>query len=620
MSATEYDVNLRDIFFVLFEQLNAKEVCEFDKYKEFAEEDFKMILEEATKFAKEVVAPANRPGDEEGAQFIDGKVKVPEAYQDVYKQYCEAGWIGMAGSPDYGGQGLPKTITMSASEIFTGANCSFSLYNMLTTGAAHIIEHWCDEKTKQLYLPKMYSGQWSGTMVLTEPHAGSDLGIIKSTAKPVEGEDYYLIEGSKIFISAGDQDLTENIVHLVLAKLPDAPPGTKGISLFLVPKYRVNEDGSLGEFNDVNCVRIEHKHGINGSATAQLSFGDNGDCRGWLIGEPHTGMKIMFEMMNEARIEVGVQGATHAAAAYLYARDYAKERLQGAKLSERKNPEAPRVPIIEHPDVRRMLLHMKVYAEGLRALLYSAAKYADYALNHPDEKVRELNQDKLDLLTPICKAYGSEMGLEIVNLGMQVMGGVGYTKDYPMEQLLRDTRIATIYEGTNGIQALDLFGRKLQMKRGALFQEYMEELGELINKLREDETLGGYAKTLDEMRGELTATTMQLGAAAMQGNLEGAATWAVPYLRSFGDIVMGYQLLWQADIAKTKLEERLKAAGIDPNDKEAVEAHIAESEESKFYAGKLDNIRYFYSVILPETKARLQAISKADTVAMDAHF
>jgi len=617
MSATEYDVNLRDIFFILFEQLGMDELLKLDAFKDFESADARVILEEATKFAKEVVNPLNRPGDEEGCHFENGKVSTPKGFKELYKQYCEAGWLAMTGNPEYGGQGMPRMLSMPVSDIFTGANCSFALYHMLTVGAYHVINHFMDEEMKQLVLPKMYSGVWSGTMVLTEPQAGSDLSQVKTTATPVPGENTYLIEGSKLFITAGDQDMSQNVIHMVLARLPEAPAGTKGISLFLVPKYRFNADGTLGEFNDVNVVRIEHKHGITGSATCQMAFGDAGACKGYLVGQPHSGMKIMFQMMNEARLEVGVQGMTHGAAAYMYARAFADDRIQGGALTA-KDPQGPRVPIVQHPDVRRMLMHLKAYSEGMRAFIYGVAKNIDLANNHPDPEVRERNQDILELLTPICKAYGSDYGLELANTAIQLYGGVGYTKEYPVEQLSRDTRIATIYEGTNGIQALDLFGRKLTLKKGALYKTYMKEVTQYAMGVKDHATLGAYAGQLLELCQVLSDTTMKLGAAAMGGNLEGAATWAVPYLYSLGDTVMAYNILQQAVIADAKLNTRLAEAGVNTADKAAVRAAIANSEESKFYAGKLDNLKYFYRVVLPMTRARIGVVGQADPMAMEA--
>jgi len=619
MSATEYDVNLRDIYFILFEQLGMADVLGIDKYKDYEVDDLKMILDEAAKFAKGVVAPHNSIADEKGCHWEDGNVTTPEGMKAIYQQYAESGWIGMAGAQEYGGQGMPKMVSMAASDIFTGAHTAFALYHMLTVGAGHILEAWCDEATKQKYLPNMYSGKWSGTMVLTEPQAGSDLGAVKATAKPVDGEDYYLVEGSKLFITAGDHDMSENIIHMVLARTPGAPAGTKGISLFLVPKYRVNDDGSNGDHNDVHCVRIEHKHGINGSATSQMSFGDNGECRGWLIGEENIGMKIMFLMMNEARIEVGVQGMTGAASSYMYAREYAKERTQGSRITDRAK-DAAKVPIIEHADVRRMLLHIRAYAEGMRAMLYASAKNADLAHNATDEKERERNQFALELLTPICKAYGSDFGLEAAGMAVSVYGGVGYTKEYPVEQVVRDTRIATIYEGTNGIQALDLLGRKLMMKGGALFQSYMKELMTFCAKTKEHERLGQYATQLEDIAGALTGTVMQLGAAAMGGNLEGAATWSQPFLHAFGDVVLGYQHLQQAVVADGVLQKRYTDAGVDGSDKAAVKAHWEDSEESKFYATKLGNLQYWYGWVLPQTKTKLDLVSKCDTMAIDTVF
>ena len=393
----------------------------------------------------------------------DGKVTVPKCYHDAYKKYVEAGWLCPTQPPDVGGQGMPVVMATANLEHCYAANFAFLMYPGLTHGAAGLIEHFGTEELKNKYMYKMYAGQWTGTMCLTEPGAGSDVGALKTTAKRLP-DGTFSITGTKCFISCGDHDLAENIIHPVLARIEGDPPGTGGISIFIVPKYRVNADGSLGELNDVHTGNIEHKMGIKGSATCTLNFGDEGKCIGELLGKEREGMKIMFLMMNEARLEVGMQGLGHASAALEHAIAYAKERIQSVPVWEMKNPDAKAVPIIQHPDVRRDLLWMKAHVEGIRALNYFAAYCMDMAKAIPAE--REKWQGFVELLTPVCKAYSSDKAMEVCSKAIDVYGGYGYCQEYPVEQYMRDCKIACLYEGTNGIQALDLVGRKLGQKKG----------------------------------------------------------------------------------------------------------------------------------------------------------
>ena len=484
----DYLVDFRDVQFVLYEMLGVDKLCEREKYQDFNKEIMDMVLEQGLKFSKEILAPINDVADKEGCKFEDGKVSMPQCFHDAYKQYCEGGWAGISSSPDFGGQGMPSAIGIAVAEFFIGSCCSFGMTPGLSRGSAGLIESFGSDELKAIYCEKMYTGEWAGTMCLTEPQAGSAVGDLKTTAKK-KGDDW-IINGTKSFITSGDHDLTENIIHLVLARTEGAPAGIKGISLFVVPKFRVNDDGSLGELNDVVCGNIEHKMGIHASSTCTLNFGDNDACVGYLVGEECAGIKCMFQLMNEARIGVGMQGMGQAGAVYMGALAYAKERIQGVEITEMRNVDAPRVPIIDHPDIRRMLMLMKAYTEGCRALLYQTAYYVDLAETAADEEEKEGYEMMIDLLTPICKAYSTDVAFRVSEWGIQVLGGYGYCSEYPMEQYMRDIKILSIYEGTNGIQALDLLGRKIAMKGGMLFMKYVMELNDFIEANKEHARVG----------------------------------------------------------------------------------------------------------------------------------
>ena len=614
---SDYRVDERDIRFVLYEQLEVdKKLQEIPDYAEFGKDMYDMVINEAIKFAVNEVAPVNRCGDLEGGRFENGKAYVPSCYHDVYKKYVEGGWIGLVSDPEYGGQGMPETLGVTVSEIFAGASLAFSMYPGLTAEAAKLILHYGSDEMKKIYVPRMLSGEWQGTMCLTEPDAGSDVGNSKTKAIKKDGK--YFIEGQKIFISSGDHDMTENHIHLVLARLEGAPPGTKGLSLFLVPKYKVNPDGSLGEFNDVNLVSIEHKMGINGSITATLSFGENGKCEGYLIGEENQGIKYMFLMMNGARIGTGILAMANAAAAYLDALDYAHERKQGSHWTQFKDPTAPRVPIVEHPDVRRMLLQMKATVEGLRSLLYHVGLYSDLAEKHPDEKVREHYQDLLDLLTPIAKAYSSDQAFRVAELAVQTYGGYGYTKEYMVEQYLRDIKITSIYEGANGIQAMDLLFRKMTLHGGRLFMRFMTELNKFIETHQDEEKMKDFISKLAAARDSLVKIAMQYQQDAGSGNFLHLLLTATPYLELFGHVVVGYFMADQARIAIQKLEEIFKEKGADSEDKQ--KELVKENEEAKFYHNKIQTVKYFLNHALPKVKALEMEISDDDKSPMEVVF
>ncbi|MFW6081917.1 MAG: acyl-CoA dehydrogenase family protein, partial [Desulfosalsimonas sp.] len=486
----------RDVDFVLHEQMEVNKLTAYEKFTEFNKKTVDMIVSEARNLAIKEILPTRKQSDQEGCTLEkDGTVKVPECFHQVNKLYRDGEWLAMIDEPEWGGQGMPKTVALAAEEYFYGANPAFMLYHGLSHGAANLVKTFGTEDQKKHYLPKLYSGQWSGTMLLTEPEAGSDVGALQTTATPND-DGTFTISGTKIFISGGEQNMVENIVHPVLARIEGAPSGTRGISLFLVPKYRLNNDGSPGKFNDVVCTGIEEKMGLHGNSTCTLTLGGKGNCIGTLLGRENKGMRAMFLMMNEARQLVGLQGFSVATASYMYAVNYARERIQGKHLTAGKNADAPSVPIIRHPDVRRQLLTMKAYVDGMRSLIYYGGLSHDLeGLAQTDEE-KEKYAERTAILTPIIKGYITDRALEVTSQAIQVYGGYGYIQEYPVEQLMRDCRIFQIYEGTNGIQAMDLMGRKLGMKNGQAFMQY---IGEMKNTVEEARKTG----SLDEITGRV---------------------------------------------------------------------------------------------------------------------
>jgi len=612
MSNGTFPINMRDIRFILYEQLGIERLCQFDKFKDFSRETFDMVLEEGAKLASQVIAPLNSISDKEGCTFERGKVKVPEAFHDAFKKYCEGGWIAASVDVEAGGQGLPQSVGMAAAEMFVGACCSFTTYPGLTRGAANLIQSFGTPEQKKLFLERMYSGQWTGTMCLTEPQAGSAVGDVKTMAKK-EG-DHYLIQGTKIFITAGEHNLAENIIHAVLARSENAPAGIKGLSLFIVPKIRLNSDGSLGEPNDITCGGLEHKMGIKGSATCTLNFGDEGKCHGYILGQEGEGIKLMFQMMNEARIGVGLQGFALGNVAYLHALKYAKERIQGVEITKMRDPHAPRVPIIKHPDIRRMLLTMKAYVEGSRALLYQTAYYGDLARVASDPKEKEHYENMIDLLTPICKAYATDIAFRLTEWAIQIYGGYGYCGEYPLEQLCRDVKITSIYEGTNGIQAMDLVGRKLSLKKGALFMGWMKEINEFIEKHKGHPALGSSVAQLEQAKNTLINVSLHFAKVAAGGDPLYAMLHACPYLELFGEVQLAYLLLQQAIIARDKLQVNFQKAGAAT---EEAQARVIDAQpEAAFYAGKLHTAEFFMSNILPRVQSTATTILSGNRSAL----
>jgi alkylation response protein AidB-like acyl-CoA dehydrogenase len=538
------------------------------------------ILDEAGKFCAEVLAPLNSVGDKEGCHWSpDFTVKTPAGFREAYARFVEAGWPALGAEQEFGGQGLPAVVNLSVSEMTSAANMAFAMYPGLTHGAYSAILNGGSPEQKQLYLPKLASGQWAGTMNLTEPHCGTDLGLLRTKAVP-QGDGTYKISGQKIWISGGEQDLTENIIHLVLARIEGAPAGTKGISLFIVPKFIPDANGAPGERNAVKCLGLEEKMGIHGNATCVIS---HEEATGWLVGEENRGLPLMFVMMNEARIGVALQGVAQAEAAYQAAAIFAKERLQGRSLTGPKNPDGPADPIIVHPDIRRMLMDARAIIEGGRGFLLWTALNGDLSHASPDEAVRSKGQDYMALLTPVLKAFLTDRGFLIASDAMQVHGGAGFTEHLPASQYLRDSRIAMIYEGTNGVQALDLVGRKLAANGGRAVMSFFADLDAWAGAHADDAVLKPFADGVAKAKGELQEATMWL----MQNGLanpENAGAASTDYLHLFG--LTGLAFAW-GQIA------------------EAAQAKIAAGDTDPYYVNKLITGRYFLERVLPETASRL---------------
>ena len=578
-----YKATLRDLRFVYNELFDPTELQHLSGFEEVTPDLVEAILEEAGKFCENVLLPINRSGDEIGVRFDNGQVITPPGLKEVYLAYSENGWGALTADPDYGGQGLPKTLGIMIEEMICGANVSFGLYPGLTVGAYNaLVSHGADE-LKQKFLPNMVAGIWSGTMCLTEPQCGTDLGMIRTKAEP-QADGSYQLTGTKIFITSGEHDMTDNIIHLVLARLPDAPAGIKGISLFLVPKFMVSEDGSLGERNLVFCGSIEHKMGIHASSTCVMNFDG---ATGYLVGQPHKGMQAMFVMMNAERLGVGMQGLGIGEASYQNAVAYARDRIQGRALKSALQADKPADPLWVHPDVRRMLLTMRAYTEGNRALAIWVARRLDEANHTTDPQRKQDAEAFIALMTPVVKAFMTDCGSEIANLGMQVYGGHGYIREWGMEQFVRDARIAQIYEGTNGIQALDLVGRKLPANTGRNLRPFFHELSAYLESKQDDPRLEfqpfvtGLAKVFVRLQ-QVTGWIAEKG----MKNPEESAGAATDYLRMLGLVSLAYLWARMADIA---LEQR-------------------QGDEALFYQAKLDTARFYFERLLPQTGALTSAI------------
>ncbi len=601
----------RDIDFVLYEQMELEEIVKSDVFNGQNKKMFDMIINEARKFAINEILPLNEDGDKKGLKFENNKVMVPESFHKAYQLLKDGEYIAMSEDEKYGGLGLPQMISLATQEYITGADFSFSVFGYINHGSGKMIELYGTEQQKDLFLKKMWTGQWGGTMALTESEAGSDIGNLSTTA--VKNDDgTYSITGNKIFITCAEHDLSENIINPVLARIEGAPKGARGVSLFLVPKIWVNEDGSLGEGNDIICTGIEEKMGLHASPTCQISMGSNGKCRGLLLGEENKGMKVMFNMMNEARVGVGAVGMFNASCAYLYALNYARERVQGRDLADMLKKDAEPVPIIRHPDVRRMLLWMKSHTEGMRSFVYYLTSLLDKEKTAESEDEKIYMNDLLNLLTPVVKSYNSDIGFEATVQSMQVFGGSGYTKDYPVERLMRDSKINSIYEGTNGIQAMDLLGRKLGMKDGKVFMDFLNEIQKTIDQAKKIDGLNELAEDLEIIKNKFGETTMDLGASAMSLNFKTAFSFATPYQTVMGDVIMGWMLLWRAVIAKPALEKIV--GGLD---EESRAIKINKNKNAAFYKGQVKSAEYFINCILPVSIGRMAAIQKGSSAVVD---
>lgn len=586
-----YKAPLREMQFIMHELCNIEQHCQNLPY--FAEVDheiFEPILEEAARLNENVLQPLNQIGDREGVTFNNGEVTTPTGFKEAYQQFIAGGWMSLSADPNYGGQGLPKLLQVLLDEMQASSNVSFSLYTVLTQGAYHAIHKHATEALKQTYLPHLISGTWSGTMCLTEPHCGTDLGLIRTKAEP-QADGNYKISGTKIFITSGEHDLTDNIIHTVLARLPDAPPGIKGISLFLVPKFLVNNDGSLGARNTVSCGSIEHKMGIRASATCVMNFDG---AEGYLIGEKHQGMKAMFSMMNLERLNIGLEGIGLAEVAYQNALIYAKERLQGRAANGAQSPDKPADPIIVHPDVRRMLLTIKAYNEGARALSCWIALQVDLSRHHPDATKQQQADDLVALLTPVIKAFFTDYGFDACNLALQVLGGHGYIKEWGMEQFVRDARIAQIYEGTNGVQALDLIKRKLVANEGAYVHQFCDLITAFIAENKANTQLQEFAEPLTAAIKNLLAVSDWIIQANQRNSDEGGAA-STDYLKMLGLVAFGFMWLQMLTVATNKLN----------------------SAEHDYYQNKIHTGRFFFQRLLPQIDALVKTIQSGSSVLMD---
>jgi alkylation response protein AidB-like acyl-CoA dehydrogenase len=588
MAAT-YKAPLRDIRFVLHDVLDVSRISGLPGYEDATPDIFDAVLEEAAKMCENELFPLNRPGDEEGCTFENGVVRTPRGFKEAYATFIEGGWTALATHPEYGGQGLPKTLNFVVEEMICSANLAFGMYPGLSAGAYNAIAAHASDELKARYLPKLSDGTWSGTMCLTEPHCGTDLGLIRTRAVPAD-DGSFRITGTKIFISAGEHDLTENIVHLVLAKLPDAPEGTRGISLFLVPKFIPDTNGAPAERNGVACGAIEHKMGIKASATCVLNFDD---AVGWMVGKPHRGLQAMFTMMNVARLAVGMQGLGIGEAAYQGAVAYALDRTSGRALTGTKYPDRSADPIVVHPDVRRNLMTMRALNEGARALSYWIGTEIDVSHHHPDPAVRQEADDLVQLMTPIIKAFLTDLGFDNANRGVQIYGGHGYIREHGMEQYVRDARITQLYEGTNGIQAMDLVGRKLSAGMGRLLRRFFHPADAYIAAKKSDpalkEFIGPFAKAFQRLQ-QATAGLAQKAMA----NPDEAGAAASPYLRMFALVALAFMWAKMAEVATAK---------------------IAAGEDVDFHQRKLKTARFFMEQVLPEHLAAFAvAMAGAKTV------
>lgn len=593
--ATKF-ISERNLKFLLYEVFDAESLLNYPRYADHSKEVFNMVLDTAMKMAKDLFRPISSEMDKEGPQYIEGNVKVHPEVRNILKAAGSGGWIGASLPYECGGQQLPEMIGMAApTAIFSAANYSATVFHILTNGAAGLISSYGAQEMKDLYLPKMLAGEWQGTMALTEPQAGSSLADITLTGSPTD-QGYYLMKGQKIFISAGDHDGTDNVIHLAIGRIKGSPAGVKGISLFVVPQKRVESEGEL-KFNDVNCAGIYHKLGYRGAPITQLAFGENNDCRGWLLGEANKGLAMMFQMMNSSRIEVGLGAAGISSSAYFASLSYAGERTQGRKIDS-KDPLLPQIPIIEHPDIKRMLLFQKAIVEGSLSLLMQCSFYHDMKKVTGSEE-REKYDLLLDLLTPVAKSYPSEMGVLSCSQAIQILGGYGYCDEFPLEQYYRDVRIHPIHEGTTGIQAIDLLGRKVSMKDGKARTLFLAEIRKAVQLAQEYPELATFGESLGEAADSLEKVTAYLFSIAAEGKQDLFLADATLYLEFFGIITIAWQWLLQAMAACRALTESENAPA-----------------DINFYQGKIHTCRYFFGYELPKTQGLVTKLFNSDGLTL----
>ena len=601
-----YKADLREFSFLLFEQFKLDSLLGKAPFAAWGREEVTTSLAECYRFVREVTGPLNAIGDAQGCRLEDGQVKTPDGFKEAWGKLYEAGWKSISVNSEYGGAEAPNSVRVLIEELISGSNTAFSMYPGLSHGASEVIEAFGTPEQKALYCERLFAGKWAGTMCLTEPQAGSDVGSARSTAKR-NPDGTYTITGTKIFISAGDHDLAENIIHLVLARVDGAPAGTKGLTLFIVPKVRVDESGTLGKSNDVKTAAIEHKMGINGSSTCVLSFGEDGGCIGVPVGgdaKLNQGMPQMFRLMNGARIGVGLQGVGVASAAFLNALDYAKERKQGSNITHFKDATAPRVPIIEHADVRRMLLDMKARVEGIRALILKLSIHDDHvqAIGGTDEKQHQYHQGQVDLLVPLVKAYGSDQAFRVCEEAIQTFGGAGYTRDYPVEQYCRDAKIFSIYEGTNHIQAMDLVGRKLGQAGGANLQAYLGDVAKFVAANSAHPVVGAEVKRLGMAQEALAGSAMKLLSWFQTGRIELVPLNANRFLGMMSELTVAWLLLDGAIIADA-----------------AVKKVDAAHPDAAFYQGKVQAALYFARTALPNVEMAARGMADEDRTPIEIH-
>ncbi|MCX5852875.1 MAG: acyl-CoA dehydrogenase [Deltaproteobacteria bacterium] len=585
MGQNMYRRDDRDLRFVLKEHLDISRLLKLDRYREFTMEDFDMILSQAHRIAADIIAPTFQDGDREGCRFENGRVTAPRSFHDVWRVYREGCWFALASKTEYGGQGLPLVIAEAAQEFFMSANFAFGCYAGLGPGNASMIEKYGTQALKDLFLRKMYDGTWGGGMCLTEPGVGSDAHMV--TTKAIPDGDLFRIQGTKTFITSGEHDLTENIIHLVIARIEGAPEGAKGVSLFAVPKIWVNPDGSLGESNDVACVGIEHKMGLNGSATCVMNFGENGVCRGHLIGKSGMGLAYMFDMVNLARMAVGLESVAFGANIYANVLAYAKERVQGVPFGKK----GIRVRIVEHTDIRRMLMNIKALTEGLRALVFKAYFMEDLARAAATEEERKTALGRLEFLTPLVKAYGSDRIFEMGREGIQILGGYGFTREYPVEQYTRDCKIFSIWDGTNYIQAVDLIGRKLNMEGGKIFRDWKDEVLALIRKGRTENRYPGEFALLEEALETITEIALLYDSLLKEGKPDLVPLTATRFLDCVAEVAIAHLLMEQALL----VDDKLRNPATDPADR-------------AFYEGKIHTAGYYLNNFLPQVFGRARII------------